>query len=263
MRKLLWPIFGLALCFTRGAFSQTTASEATPEPTVPDAALRALKDRRVVLTTAQEAIRGKILGFEAGTITIAKDSGEVVTVPRAGVVGVRLAEESQAPALGEQPHEEAIEEPPPSRPRYFAALITLAPGVGFDFDYSYFHAFISTSLLFPLVSSGSVFALTGGAGATFPLSEHWRFDFFAHVVPFFYKWATFGSQSTHTYIGVGAGIGFHYTASSGWTVGVKLPIVGASAGDYGSGDQTVGAATGYYYWSSAMSLPVLSFGYRF
>jgi hypothetical protein len=251
----------------------------TPPPSVADVTLRAVKDHNVTAATSQgTVVTGKLLAFEPDSVTLALADGTLVTLARAQITSLRLAERPTAATVITAPPlatpSEAIEgrtegEPAETqKPRYFGVHLGMAPGVALDVDYSYFHAFASTSFLFPLVTSGQVFtAFTAGVGATFPLNEHWRFDLFGHVAPMFwqqYGYSTGGQQLT-PYVAIGVGMGFHYTASSGWCIGVKLPLLGgAVTGDrpYG-GTSSVGEAVGYYYLASAMSLPVFSFGYRF
>ena len=115
-------------------------------------------------------------------------------------------------------------------------------------------------------NSSPSLAFTVGLGASFPISDRWRFDVFAHVAPLFWKNYTYNRYDSYDpFVGVGAGIGFHYTSPGGFSIGVKLPVIGAAAGNYGlnGGSNGVGIAAGFYYLASAMSLPVFSVGYRF
>jgi hypothetical protein len=264
------------LCLTAPAFAQqaSPSAEGPPPPlaTLSDPALRALKERRVVLTVGDQELTGRILGFEAESVTVARDDGTVVTVARTKLTAARLAEPAAPPPATTPPPPSATtvqppdEEPKrePERPRYFGVHLGMAPGVALDLDYEYFHAFASTSWLFPLVSSGQLFAFTAGMGASIPLtgttrSSGWRLDFFAHVAPGFEKVS--GASTMQAHVGIGAGFGLHYTAPGGWTIGVKLPVIGAATTPYSN--STVGELVGWYYLASAMSLPVFSFGYRF
>jgi hypothetical protein len=253
----------------------------TPPPSVADVTLRAVKDHNVTAATSQgTVVTGKLLAFEPDSVTLALADGTLVTLARAQIVSLRLTERPTTPTVITAPPlatpSEAIEtrtegEPAETqKPRYFGVHLGMAPGVALDVDYSYFHAFISTSFLFPLVTSGQVFtAFTAGAGATFPLNEHWRFDVFGHVAPMFWQQYVYSQYSSGPqlapYVAVGLGMGFHYTASSGWCIGVKLPVIGATAiGNRPYSSTTgVGESVGFYYLASAMSLPVFSFGYRF
>lgn len=266
-----------ALVLTHGALAQqpaapTEAAATASSSRVADVTLRAVKDRRVRLSLdgGKEAT-GKLLAFEGDTITLAFDDGSVVTVARAQVAGLKVDEPVAPPVAPvkltspvEERAGETQEAAPPPRPRYFGAHLGMAPGVAFDLDYSYFHAFTSFAWLFPLVSSGQLVAFTVGLGASFPFSDHWRFDIFAHVAPLFWRgYNSSGLVSGYDpFVGVGGGIGLHYTAPNGFSIGVKLPVIGAAAGNYG-GSTGVGQSAGFYYLASAMSLPVFSVGYRF
>ncbi len=284
MRGFLFAAITL-LSIAPSALAQGPADAGAPQPTaaVPEATLRAVKDRRVTLVTAtQGEFTGKVLAVDPDSVTIARDDGEVVTIPRALLTHVRLAElervsppppapppptpRQRAPAQTET--ETTLEEPPASRAKAptppesgFAAYLNAAAGLAVDGDYGHFHAFASTAFLFPLVTSGQIFAGTLGAGATFSLSPNWRFDLFAHVAPMFFPGAYYNGPSG--FVGLGVGFGFRYLSSNGWCIGIKLPLLGGAAGSYPPYNSGVGLVAAYYYLASAVSLPVFSVGYRF
>lgn len=252
---------------------------AVPASTVPDATLRAVKDRRVILATRRGSVAGKLLAFDSDSVTLALDDGNVLTFSRVEVLTVHLAENPAAvsvvpaPASLPPPVDVAAsvreEEGPKSKPaaRHVGVHIGLPPGVAFDVDYGNFHAFISTSLLFPIASSGQMFAFTAGAGPTFALTDRWHFDLFFHLAPMFWQQYYYSVGNTsglrfEPFLAAGVGMGFHYTAPSGWCVGITLPLLGGAAGNYPAFNDSVGIAAAYYYLASAMSLPGFSFGYR-
>ena len=252
-----------------------------PAP-VPEATLRAVKDRRVTLVTAtQGEFTGKVLAVEPDSVTIVREDSEVVTIPRALLTHVRLADIDRAspetppppppqrPASARAETETSLEAPPPTSPpppppapseSGFAVYLNAPAGIAVDGDYGHFHAFASTAFLFPLVSSGQLFAATAGAGATFSLSPNWRIDLFGHVAPMFFPGGNYGQSF---YFGVGVGFGFRYLSSNGWCIGIKLPLLGGAASSYPAYNSGVGVVAAYYYLASAVSLPVFSIGYRF
>lgn len=269
------PIFALALTLTGAALAQQPPDPGGPPPpltAVADSTLRALKERRVTLTVGQEQATGRILGFEADSITLAHDDGTIATIPRALVVAVRLDEIEKVPVSPPAPPPVVTPEMPPSapedaeppmKPRYFGVHLGMAPGVALDVDYEYFHAFASTSWLFPLVTSGQMVAFTAGMGASIPFSPRWRFDVFGHVAPIFESVSGYSGTGLQPHVGFGLGIGLHYTAPSGFSIGVKLPVIGAATTTSTQANASVGEIVGWYYLASAFSLPVFSVGYRF
>lgn len=75
-----------------------------------------------------------------------------------------------------------------------------------------------------------------------------------------------GSLRLDPYVAIGVGMGFHYTAPSGWCIGIALPVLGATVianSGYVVPSSSAAMVVGYYYLASAISLPVFSFGYRF
>ena len=66
-------------------------------------------------------------------------------------------------------------------------------------------------------------------------------------------------------LGGGIGVGFRYLHRSGFTFPAEVPLFGATA--QGSGNNSYGysgaAALGNFYLASAVSLPMVSIGYRF
>jgi hypothetical protein len=237
---------------------------------VPDASFRAVRDHRVTIETTGGSVTGKLLSFEPDSVTLALSDGQVVTILRAQVTGLRIA-----PVAEERPIEVGSPAPapaaalePPEQPRYVGVHIGLAPGIAVDVEYGLFYGFAATAPLFPLVTSGQFFGFILGGGISPKVSRHWHFDLFGTVSPIWWTGlASYNEQSM--LIGLGIGAGLHYTSPNGWSFGFKVPLLGAAiAARYCPGfsyycNYSLGTATGVYYMSNLISLPIVSFGYRF
>lgn len=150
----------------------------------------------------------------------------------------------------------------------------VGPGnVFLDVDYGHFYGFLGTSIGYPIIFSGSnndqFFAFAVGAGGTWRISSHsnWKFDLVGTLTPTW--WGGFSA-------GIGIAAGFHYTSPTGFTVGFKIPLIGAAPGcngvvGDGSFDGTSGGCNkvsggaqlvGNYYLQAGMSLPLVTLGYR-
>jgi hypothetical protein len=193
---------------------------------------------------------GQLLGFDAASVTLALvPSRSIVTIPRGEIAGLQLAE---APATTAAP--DSSPPPPPFvHNRHFGLQLGLAPAVTLDVEAGHFYGFLSADVVLPMADT-SLLGFSGGAGATFALSprSHWNIDVFAHL-----DVARLGDFA----VGGGVGLGFHYTASNGFTLGFKIPILGYSSTAGSDGNSANSVA--YYYLGAVMSLPVVSLGYRF
>jgi len=218
--------------------------------TVPDASLRAVIDRVVQLDVQGRVIEGRVLGFEDSTVTIANVvTGEVTSVPRAQLVRVTLVEPSER-----------------ERRRVWGLQSSLLGTVVVDVERGRLRGFASTNLLLPLITlsgESTWFAGAVGAGVSWPMSatSHWKLDLFGEVLPFH-------TTSFYTYLGVGVGGGFHYTAPSGFTLGFTFPIVGFASrlghSPYGyEASFRYNDSLAYYYVGALAGMPLLTFGYRF
>jgi hypothetical protein len=226
---------------------------------IADASLRAVLNREVRLDVAEGFMHGKLLAFEDDTVTIAiAATREVITIDRDRVVRVIAID----PATKDLARAIAV----PDKRRFVGVQFSLLGTVAVDVDYKNFHAFASTNLLFPILTAGgSGTWLTGavGAGASWPLGDtgRWRLDVFGHVAPL-------RTTSYYTYLGVGVGAGFHYTARSGFTLGFTLPIVGF-ASRFGTSTYGYDASfryndsVAYYYFAGISGMPIVTMGYRF
>jgi hypothetical protein len=232
---------------------------AGPDARVPDASLRAVKDRvvRLELDGGAPAIEGRLLAFEADTVTIAiAGTKEVVTVERSALARVIALETAEPPASP----------PAPEKLRVVGLQISLLGTIAVDADYKYLRGFASTNLLLPiLTASGDSrwMAAAIGGGASFELgsSRRWRLDVFGEVLPL-------RTTSHYTYVGFGIGAGLHYTSRSGFTLGVTFPVIGFSTrvGSSPTGYDPAfryNDSLKYFYFAGLAGMPLLTLGYRF
>jgi hypothetical protein len=228
---------------------------------IPDATLRAVTERRVRLELAgKPAVEGRLLAFEDATISIAlAETNEVVTIARADVARVIAVPDAAGPPAAAAP---AV----PEKLRVVGLHSSLLGTVAVDIDYKYLHGFASVNLLAPIITaSGDSRWMAGavGAGYSRPLgaSGRWRLDVFAVTTPL-------RTTSHYTYLGFGLGAGFHYTAASGFNVGITFPVVGfatrlgSSPTGY-DGPYRYNDSIGYYYLAGLAGMPLLTMGYRF
>ncbi len=239
----------IVLAIAVRAHAETTQAD----PAIPDASLHAVRNLPVRFEGDGTIVEGRLLAFDNDTVTIARaTTNEVVTLPRAGLSRVILADGVPAPA--------------PARRRIVGVQMSLLGTLAVDADYGRLRGFASTSLLLPVVTaSGSNTWWAGaiGGGVTFPLgdSRRWRVDAFAQVMPL-------RMTSWYTYVGFGLGAGVHYTAPSGFTFGATLPVVGwatrLGSSPYGyDASFRYNDSLGYYYFAGVTGMPLLTMGYRF
>lgn len=216
---------------------------------VPDSSLRAVQDRVVRLEVdGAAAVEGRLIGFEETAVTIAvSGTDEVVSVPRAKVARLILAEA-------------------PEKRRIVGLQVSPLGTVAVDADYRRIHGFASTSLMMPILTASGEspwVAAAFGAGVSVPVrrKSRWRFDVFGGVMPL-------RTTSHYTYLGFGIGGGFHYTARSGFTLGIKFPVLGFAT-RIGSSPTGYDApfryndSVGYYYLAATAGMPLFTMGYRF
>jgi len=250
--------------------SAPPTSVAPAEPVVPDVALQAMRGRPVELSLADgRTAAGELSAFDAQAIVLVGAGGAVFTVPRGNVVGLRLL--TAPPAMAPVARVEEVKSAPVID-RHLGVHFGFGPGIAaFDVDYRPFYLFASATLGLPLFTDGHDGAVMLGIGGTFRIvrSSAWQFDIFAHATVAWLEQSNCSSDAfgnftcnsgSQPFGAIGVGAGFHYTFANGFTVGFKVPVIGAAfAGPvHNSGD--MGA---YYYLSAVMSLPIVSFGYRF
>jgi hypothetical protein len=235
-------------CLVLIALAQADAGVAVPDP-VPDASLRAMTGNVVRLEVeGQPEVEGRLVGFEEHWVTVARSGNdEVVSVPREKVARL-LAVEA------------------PARERIVGVHFGMTVSLEVDAQWRLLYGFVNGNVLFPLTTVAGTdtwIALAGGAGITLPLARgsRWHADLFGLVAPLYLG-------GSYTYLGMGFGAGLRFDAHSGFSFGIKVPLIGYAArignSPYGY-DSPFHAAYGfgYYYLSAVMGLPVLSVGYRF
>jgi hypothetical protein len=145
-----------------------------------------------------------------------------------------------------------------------------------DLDYERFSAFVNGSVLMPFfqtytynsfdgsASSGPTWAFTGGAGGSFtPFgSPHWRLDLYG-LLGLTNLNATGSSFGDNPSASIGLGVGVHYTGSTGFTVGFKVPLVGLAFTGPSASQTDFSARLAQFYATHLVSLPIVSLGYRF
>ncbi len=235
---------------------------------VPDSVFAAVKDHAVVVQTSDGVEQaGTLLSFDQdGAVVALAPSGEVVLVPRALIVVVRLVTEPvrQAPVVLAGP------------PRHVALQLGLVPSVMVDLEWGRLYAFVNGSVLTPFFpsyaydpvdgtsSSSPTWAFTAGAGGSFsPFdSSGWRLDLFG-LLGLTNLAASGNAYGDPISFSVGVGVGLHYTAPSGFTVGFKLPLVGVAITGPSTTQTDFSSRLGQFYATHLVALPVVSLGYRF
>jgi hypothetical protein len=267
----------LAATMLVGALAMAGPAWAAPAPEVP---LEALQERSVVLVLQDGAEEsGTLLGSTADQVVLARGgSGEVVTVPRREVVAVRLASSPSPAVAPSSASAPAPAEPPRSR-LGLGVQLGLPPAAMIDLELGRLYAYVSVSVFLPFFSqdefppaappygygptTSQVWAVGVGVGATFqPLgaASPWHLDLFGLLN--LDDWHA--TQSAGLDVSFGVGLGAHWTLPSGFTVGLKLPLIGAGVAtrpDPGPASGSVALIR--FFVSTVAALPVLSLGYRF
>jgi hypothetical protein len=128
-----------------------------------------------------------------------------------------------------------------------------------DGQHGHFYAFGAGNLGVPILTDGRVGFGMIGAGYTFALSSPGESMWYMDVLAL----GTAGRVDPSVTIGGGIGIGFRYLHRSGFTFSAKVPLFGATGQVSGNYGYSGAAALGNFYLASAVSLPVVSLGYRF
>ena len=188
---------------------------------------------------------GRLLGFNAMTLTMVDSDGKVEAMMRADIVELTHGPPSDAPRVG--------------------VSLSLLPGVMVDLDVGLVRAYVNASLFFPAVFSGRIWGLSAGAGVGIPVSPKtpmFKIDVLAQmsIMSSDSACSTCDYPTAYTYA-FGLAVGVHTTLDNGFTAGLTVPIIGYSVTpDYkGSGE----TAVGYYYLASAVGMPLGFLGYRF
>jgi hypothetical protein len=199
---------------------------------------------------------------------------EEQTMPRHGALLARallgsLLLAASVPALADEPAAAtpavAAEE---HHERYFG--ITYGAGAGvlaLDLQVSYFYAFLAAPLPLDVFDSDNIVTGVVGAGATIPLpsDRRWHFDVFAYGLPAHTTngFVVVNSGDPYDMLSFGLGAGFHFTGEGGFTVGFKFPVFGTTVALDNRTFSNVGDRAVDFYLFSILTLPVVSFGYRF
>lgn len=130
-----------------------------------------------------------------------------------------------------------------------------------DAQAGHFYGFAAGNLGMPLVTDGRTGFGMIGAGYSFALSPPSESMWFMDALFL----ATAGRVGDQALLGGGVGVGFRYLHRSGFTFGAKLPVFGATAQLSSStpGGYSGAAALGNFYLANLVSLPAVTFGYRF
>jgi hypothetical protein len=266
-----------AICVTLGLALTAGSAVAQPEPDdeprprpslaaprVPDSALSALRNRTIAVQRRNGAsVVGELLGYDSTSLTLALTATrDVVTLGRSEIVGLRIVDNAAVSGAAGSGTAQAANAGPvliataPARERYFGLELGLAPAVMLDLEKGYFYGFLNADIVLPMASAGGLLAFAAGGGVSFALTAHsrWRMDVFAHFTPVSFS-------TSDWYVSAGVGLGFHYTAANGFTLGFKTPILGYAARL--SGDTNAATGVALYYLAGVMGLPVISLGYRF
>ena len=230
---------------------------------VPEAAWRAMLHRGVTLIMRDgREVSGELIASEPDLVTLILDGSRVVEAfQKTEVTGLRAGPVAPVYAPASGPGSPALYEDHPAAPvqpdrrRIVGVQLGFTPGLMVDAQYRSYYGFVAGALAMPIIGGTNWLAFTAGLGGTFPISPNsrWRFDVFAEIAPA-------RLNSSNPAVGLGAGIGAHYTGSSGITVGFKVPIFGYGVGKgAGSGKD----AAEFFYLASALGLPLISVGYRF
>jgi hypothetical protein len=224
-----------------------------------DATLKAVHDQTVTARLRDGTeLRGRIVAFDDTTVTLALSlSGSVLSVLRTNLIDVRLPPSIPPPTAAV-----TTPAPAPARERYVSLQFSGAPGLMLDVDYRLFYAFANFPFVYPAATGGGLLTMSFGLGLNFPVARgsRWKMEVYGFVAPL-----RFSIDNEEDYpnenpwsVGIGIGIGLHYTFPSGFSIGLKSPVIG-----YATGSAAVGSGFAAFYLAGAMGLPLLSMGYRF
>lgn len=239
----------------------TRADEPPPAPSITlrpsavDPRLETLRRETISVRLLDgRELRGELLAYDAAYLLLRQPGQEPCAIARTDIAWIDPVNRRPAPIA---PTARTIDpfatEDAESR-RHFALHATLiAPGLGMDLSLGRFYGFANVALYVPLPMDSNARNWGGslGLGASWRMGSrtNWHFDVFGHLSLYV--------SDDFPLVAVGAGLGFHYTAPSGFTVAIKLPINGLVP----QGGPFYGTA--YYYLVAPGTMPLLSIGYRF
>lgn len=143
--------------------------------------------------------------------------------------------------------------------RFFAVHVAVNVGlVGVELQRDRLYAFADGNIGVPFISRFAQIAFALGVGYSHPISEpgasRWYGELFGLINP--------GASTGTGYVGLGVGVGLRYLHSSGFTVGLKLPVFGVALLDPRVG-RTFATQVELFYGANLIALPMVSFGWRF
>ncbi|MGC4118092.1 MAG: hypothetical protein QM765_26785 [Myxococcales bacterium] len=158
----------------------------------------------------------------------------------------------------------AVEDVPKVGTRHFGILYGAGPGVlALDLEIDHFYGFVSAPLPLVLFTNADLAMGALALGATFalPRDPRWSFDVWAFGVPAHNTGLGWDKPQLMVTFGVGAG--FHFTSQKGFTVALKVPLLGSTVSLDGKDFYDAGARAASFYENAVLALPVAAFGYRF
>ena len=245
-----------------------------PPTGLPESLFLAVRDRPVVLQLSDGTeVIARILSTAPGQVLIRILTSHIDAVlDRARITSVRLFQGSRLPGLppAQQMRVEPRQPEVSARKRRHVAFDhSIVQGFQLDVDAGLFHGFANLGIALALVSEGRVVPASLGLGVGLPVSRDraLKLDLFAHVniigdvetSP-----PAYSSEKLRNRIGVGVGVGLHYTWYNGVNLGFTLPIFGYAFEFRSSSTSGVNNAAGiaYYFLTSAEALPFFYVGYR-
>lgn len=273
--RALLPVLALALVVLSGG--EASANPDAPRLPIGDSILAVARNRHVTVRLGDGGERrGVVADYDPTQLVLIEDeTGRIASIPRADVIGIRVLDAVSAGSMRPPPTTPStlplFPTPRPTKVRHIGLQASTGPGnVLLDAEYGHFYGFLGTSIGYPIIFAGGginqYFAATAGAGGTWKLSStsNWRFNLMGTLTPTLWDGIS---------VGIGVAVGFHYTSPGGFTVGFKIPLFGVAPGcnavfgdDNGNGCPNVSGGASLiasYYLQAAMSLPVVSVGYRF
>jgi hypothetical protein len=242
-----------------------------PPTELPDDVFHAVADRLVVLQMIDgRELAVRILAVQPAQLVVSLSAGgQTWTVPRASVASVRLPSATPVLALLPDCPEPQLPELP-RRKRHLAVNHSLAPGFNVDLDAGMFHGFANIGLFVAAVTDLAVVPVSLGLGVNIPILRKMpalRLDIFAHADVIWDQYAsTLGYPGYGNFVGIGVGMGIHYTWNNGLTMGFTSPVVGYAfqfGPTQGMANYGIGLGVQNYYWTAAAALPLYYIGYRF
>lgn len=179
------------------------------------------------------------------------------------LVGAMLGAVAPASVHAAEPVPAPEGAPDLGRPRVALTYGAIAGVVALDVEYGRFYGFASTSLPLSVFVSDEYAAGALGLGARFLMAhdKRWSFDVWAFGIPA--RTTFFDDYTTpELSLALGLGAGFHFTSPRGFTFGFKVPIVGSAISLERQGFAHATDRAKVFYAHSALTLPVVSFGYR-